>query len=181
MPLRPPNECCSFPLFSFFFWENEATCLLPKTYTLQLFCWKNLSSSLSYAQAFLVLPFHFTQCRVKHTSKEMQPAIKISSLSFSHLQDSQNYLWGAETCKVLILHPANMHVFIEILKCQWVKRKTWVPGSWKFRWGYFFFLPCCLLWDFNSETDARVFLSSLGVGHPQTLEGLRFYVSVSHL
>lgn len=47
--------------------------------------------------------------------------------------------------------------------------------------GLFFFLVCCLLWDFNSETDARVFLSSLGVGHPQTLAGLRFYISVSHL
>lgn len=40
MPLRPPNECYSFPLFSFFFRENEATCLLPKTYTLRLFCCK---------------------------------------------------------------------------------------------------------------------------------------------
>lgn len=77
MPLRPPNECYSFPLFSFFFWENEATCLLPKTYTLRLFCCKIClpASSLTYDQASLALPFHFTRCRVKYARKEMQRGI----------------------------------------------------------------------------------------------------------
>lgn len=77
MPLRPPNECYSFPLFSFFFWENEATCLLPKTYTLRLFCCKIClpACSLTYDQASLVLPFHFTRCRVKYMRKEIVGSI----------------------------------------------------------------------------------------------------------
>lgn len=40
MPLRPLNECYTFPLFSFSFGENEATCLLPKTHTPWLYCCK---------------------------------------------------------------------------------------------------------------------------------------------
>lgn len=40
MPLRPLNECYTFPLFSFFFGENQATCLLPKTHTPWLYCYK---------------------------------------------------------------------------------------------------------------------------------------------
>lgn len=40
MPLRPLNECYTFPLFSFSSGENEATCLLPKTHTPWLDCCK---------------------------------------------------------------------------------------------------------------------------------------------
>lgn len=126
MPLRPPNECYSFPLFSFFFWENEATCLLPKTCTLQLFCCKIClpASSLTYDEAPVALPFHFAQCRVKQTRKELQQATAGSVYS---------------------KFPTKLSVSARFLK---LPAKTWVPSL-------YILQMCVFLLRYSRLSDCR--------------------------
>lgn len=132
MPLRPPNECYSFPLFSFFFWGNEATCLLPKTYTLRLLCCKIClpAGSLTHRRASSAPPLPFTRRRVKHTGMEMQRMLVGSGHSKFHLKlcafgrflklPSKSRSLQRWRCVRFIYQ--KMNVFIEILTCQWLRR-----------------------------------------------------------
>lgn len=153
MPLRPPNECYSFPLFSFFFWENEATCLLPKTYTLRLFCCKIClpAGSLTYDQASLALPFHFTRCRVKHTRKEMQHAVvgsiysKFRVCAFAGFLRSPLKSGSLQRCARVRFTRCKYACFYWDTHVSVIAEEARASGSWQFRRAAFFSLLCCLL------------------------------------